>query len=113
MNLSVAYSGFKPSNALYADYNDWSAVTETKLGVYSAVSRSTRADNIAKPTAEAPQLRHNGKANVGFLDSHVEMLGKAKLTPPANEMQASLWHPQRAPNWDPARETAIDAGNLR
>jgi prepilin-type processing-associated H-X9-DG protein len=113
MNLSVAYSGFKPSHALYADYNDWSAVTESKLGVYSVTSHMNRADNIAKPTAEAPQLRHAGKANVAFLDTHVELLSKAKLTPPANEMQASIWHPQRAANWDPARDTALGAGNLR
>jgi prepilin-type processing-associated H-X9-DG protein len=112
MNLSVAYSGFKPQHALYADYNDWSAVTESKLGVYSSISKSNRADNIAKPTAEAPQLRHNSKANVGFLDSHVELLGKAKLTPPANEMQGSIWHPTRAAGWNPASETALDGRNL-
>lgn len=95
MNLSAAVGG-KPWNLLYLDYNDWSAVVEPIFGVKDQVGR-VRGDDIRKMGA----FRHNGRANVGFLDTHVERLVDSKLTVPADVRAGSIWHPARPPGWVP------------
>lgn len=105
LNLSAALPGAKPHHVLYADYRDWVAVLEPQLGVKTPRntngtfgegfegSGDYRTDDPARTVA----YRHNGRANVGFLDNHVESMHKARLTNPR------LWFPQRPIGWSPPR----------
>ncbi len=97
MNLSAAVPGAQPWNLLYLDYKDWSAVTESVFNVKDPETNRTRADD----PDEWVGYRHLGRANVGFLDTHVERLLPHKLERPSNESAASLWHPERPPGWEP------------
>jgi prepilin-type N-terminal cleavage/methylation domain-containing protein/prepilin-type processing-associated H-X9-DG protein len=106
MNLAAAYSGIKPWHILYVDYSDWSAVTESVMNVASARTSGTRHDHQyrSKADPETPEwvrYRHVDKANVGFVDTHVEMMGPAKLRAPLSESAACTWHPLRPPGWTP------------
>jgi len=100
MNLSVAVPGAKPWNAMYLDYSDWSAVTETALGVMdtSNLPRGDGAPNAPK-TRPWVALRHNLRANVGFYDGHVDRVVEAKLIPPTNQNAPCIWHPARPVGW--------------
>ncbi|MHC4674603.1 MAG: hypothetical protein ACYTBZ_19135, partial [Planctomycetota bacterium] len=98
MNLSAALQGAKPWHVLYADYHDWSAIMEPGLGIEAppgiegiSMVNGSRVDDPEKVVA----YRHNKRANVGFLDTHVERHTSATLRKPA------MWHPERAPNWVP------------
>jgi prepilin-type processing-associated H-X9-DG protein len=101
MNLSAAIPGAKSRHILYLDYTDWAAVVESKLGVNSRVDGRRRGDGPGRKEWVAP--RHNGRANVAFLDTHVErLLPTTKgLLPPADENEPSLWHPRRPVGWTP------------
>ena len=109
MNLSAALRGAKLTQCLYVEYTDWTAVLEYQLGVYAAAGGPIRTDDplATDETAKRVALRHAGKANVGFLDSHVERLpagrfwhyqgtGRSKIANP-------LWHPTRPTGWVPPR----------
>lgn len=103
LNLSAAYGNFKPWHLLYVEYSDWTAVTERKLRV-STVGGAERVDPYHYGDRwYGPEYHHSGKAAVGFLDTHVEMLGKAALEVSPDPLQGSIWHPPRDPNWQPGR----------
>jgi prepilin-type N-terminal cleavage/methylation domain-containing protein/prepilin-type processing-associated H-X9-DG protein len=98
MNLSVVLVNAKPWNLIYLDYTDWSAVVETSFHVEDTKGR----DRGDMPGSESwVALRHHGRANVGFLDTHVERLVESDLIPPEDESAASIWHPRRDPGWQP------------
>lgn len=88
MNLSAALPGMKPWHALYADYSEWSVVTERGLNVLAS-GGGRREDNPARMA----NLLHMNKANVAFLDTHVELVAPARLE------KTALWHPPRPPNF--------------
>lgn len=111
MNISAGIPGVKPWHLFYAEFNDWSAVTEPDLGVASEV-QSRRWDQQDPKNVKNPrygkwvQYRHNARANVGFLDTHVDMMPPEKLVVSNTDKYAgSLWHPQRPPNWQPTTFT--------
>ncbi len=104
MNLSAGLPGTKPWNLLYLDYKDWTAVTETALQVkgptvdpYTTGAGGYRIDRPEKMAA----LRHGRRANVGFMDTHVERLLLEQLELPSDELAPSIWHPERRPGWSP------------
>ena len=101
MNLSAAVAGAKPWHLIYVDYTDWSAIVEPEFGVYGMRDNGSeylRGDGPDEPTWVA--FRHGGRANVGFMDTHVERLVPHQLEVPAPGA-ASIWHPQRPPGWVP------------
>jgi prepilin-type N-terminal cleavage/methylation domain-containing protein/prepilin-type processing-associated H-X9-DG protein len=97
MNLSAALPGANPYQLLYLDYHDWSAVLEPELHVKPPDGNGWRDDDPMKMAA----LRHNGRVNAGFLDTHVERLHKASLRDPTRERPNQIWHPVRPRNWNP------------
>ena len=97
MNLSAGVRGAKPWNVLFLDYEEWSAVMEPALQAKD-VNGQIRFDNPKRMVA----FRHNRRANVGFLDLHVESLVPRKLNRPDNPLAGSIWHPERPPNWKPS-----------
>jgi prepilin-type N-terminal cleavage/methylation domain-containing protein/prepilin-type processing-associated H-X9-DG protein len=102
MNLSAAIPGSKPWNILYLDYEDWSAVSEASFGGRPSPT-GLSWDGPGVPTLLKQALRHNGRVNVGFLDSHVERLVPSKLAMPADPTISSPWHPARPPGWTPPK----------
>jgi len=102
MNLSAVVEGAKPWNVIYAEYTDWTAVTERGFYVMGK-DKIFRADDPNDPNEDKPRVayRHNKKANIGFLDTHVERMNPTQLARPADEKAASVWHPQRPANWKP------------
>jgi prepilin-type processing-associated H-X9-DG protein len=50
-------------------------------------------DPDRQATPERATLNHNRKANVGFVDTHVELMGEPQLR------RESLWHPIRLPGF--------------
>lgn len=96
MNLSAVIPGARPWHLLFTDYHDWSAVTEPAFRV-KGMDGLDRADDPMEMVA----FRHAGRANVGFLDTHVERLLPARLDRPEDIHAPSIWHPERPPGWKP------------
>lgn len=95
MNASAGLKNQRTSNMLLlVEYSEWAAFSEP-LGNYAAditvLSRPTRSEMTWV------QYRHSAgkRANTGFLDGHVERLGKERLADP----NAPIWHPKRPRNW--------------
>jgi prepilin-type N-terminal cleavage/methylation domain-containing protein/prepilin-type processing-associated H-X9-DG protein len=104
MNLSAALRDTKPWHCFYLDYKDYSAVTEPKLYVvgeprepFIPLRGGYRFDDPTKTVA----YRHGKRANVGFVDTHVERMLPHRLARPEDERAASIWHPERSPTWAP------------
>jgi len=97
MNLSAGFQDTKLFNVLFLEYEDWAAIVETGLGAETA-SGAVRVDD----PAEMVGYRHNGQANVGFPDTHIERVHPKKLELPDDLRAGSLWHPARPPNWAPS-----------
>lgn len=106
MNLSAAVNGAKPWNALYADYKDWAIVVEREFNVSRLTAPNSKATvrRIDQPYLKLDPgsamaaLRHSGRANIGFVDGHVERPAPEKMTEPADAggvRPGSLWHPRR------------------
>jgi prepilin-type N-terminal cleavage/methylation domain-containing protein/prepilin-type processing-associated H-X9-DG protein len=108
MNVSAAVQGIKPWHALYADYTDWSIVTERVFGVRRYTTSGSLVVRVDKPydrvnvSNSAAAFRHSNRANVGFMDAHVERVVPAKLEEPTDSSAPSLWHPRRPPGWVPS-----------
>lgn len=85
MNLSAALPGLKPWNALVGECTDWSIVREPKLGV----TLSNFVPGLKNTSVSQPALRHLQKGNVGFVDTHVELMGRPRMSKDA------LWFPPR------------------
>jgi prepilin-type processing-associated H-X9-DG protein len=92
MNVSAALPGLKPWHALYADYNEWSIVTEKPMNILAS-NGAQRDDDPAKMA----KRNHMQKANVAFLDTHVELAGEGKLSKAKTD--CALFHPKRPPNF--------------
>ncbi|MGB9624797.1 MAG: prepilin-type N-terminal cleavage/methylation domain-containing protein [Phycisphaerae bacterium] len=103
MNLSAALRGALPSQMLYLEYTEWSAIVEPELKVLSSTTSSYRSDDPMSTSPAEPHAvaRHNGRLNVGFLDSHVDRLPLARVRRPTAQAPNSIWHPVRGPNWKP------------
>jgi prepilin-type N-terminal cleavage/methylation domain-containing protein/prepilin-type processing-associated H-X9-DG protein len=102
MNLSAAIPGTKPWHILYLDYEDWSAVSEPSFGGRPSPT-GANWDGPGVPDLLKRALRHNGRVNVGYTDSHVERLVPSKLAMPTSPTIASPWHPARPPGWTPPK----------
>ncbi len=90
MNLSAALPGMKQWHALYVEYKEWSVVTEQPMRIYAASGglRNDDPDKMAK-------LNHVKKANVSFLDTHVELTAPARLKKSKELAVGDLWRPAR------------------
>ncbi len=102
MNLSAAIPGAKPWHILYLDYEDWSAVSEPSFGGRPSPTGASW-DGPGVPDLLKRALRHNGRVNVGYTDSHVERLVASKLAMPNSPTIGSVWHPARPPGWTPPK----------
>jgi prepilin-type processing-associated H-X9-DG protein len=96
MNVSISGHGAKPWHLAYVDYKDWSAVTEPAFHIKD-LAGNIRADDPREMVA----YRHSGRANVGFVDGHVERKLPVALDRDSNPLAASIWHPERPPSWNP------------
>lgn len=104
MNLSAALKDAIPTQILYLDYEDWSAVLEPQLNIRGAVQYGVfpvRDDDPLDNEEGYGAFRHNGRANVAFLDTHVERLHASELHKPVPGKPNSIWHPLRPPGWVP------------
>ena len=103
MNLSAAVPGMKPWHVLYAEYTDWTVCTESQLGVMGLVAGTWRVRGDLDRTGprNEPRIktlgayRHNAKANIAFMDSHVEKAEWKRMAEPR------LWHAPRPVGWTP------------
>jgi prepilin-type processing-associated H-X9-DG protein len=97
MNLSAALPDAKPRQLLYVDYREWSAVLEPELHVKALSGLGWRNDDPKQTVA----WRHNKRANVGFLDTHVERVLPYRLRKPTSADPNPAWYPKRPPGWSP------------